>query len=103
MTDQFPWEVARAAPQSPPINAWLELDGRPNHQVAIFQANAAISAQSTVVIVTTFVSTNPLPIVVATAPPSRAPVRLKNAAMAIACRGVSTLVETTVAMAFAAS
>ena len=69
----------------------------------IFQANAAMSAQSTVVIVTTFVSTKPLPIVEATAPPKSAPVRLNNAAIAIACRGVSTLVETTVAMAFAAS
>jgi len=64
---------------------------------------AAISAQRTVDIVTTFVSTKPLPIVDATAPPMSAPVRLKNAAMAIACRGVSTLVETTVAIAFAAS
>ena len=69
----------------------------------MFQANAAISAQSTVAIVTTLVSTKPLPMVEATAPPSSAPVRLKNAAMAMACRGVSTLVETTVAMALAAS
>ncbi len=39
----------------------------------------------------------------ATAPPSSAPVRLKNAAIAMACRGVRTLVETTVAIALAAS
>src|SRR6185312_4596779 len=64
---------------------------------------AASTAQSTVVIVTTSVSTNPLPIVAATAPPSNAPVRLKNAAIAIAWRGGRTLVETTVAMALAAS
>ena len=44
-----------------------------------------------------------LPIVEATAPPNNAPVRLKNAAIAIAWRGVSTRVETTVAIAFAAS
>ena len=37
----------------------------------MFQANAAMSAQSTVVIVTTFVSTKPLPIVEATAPPNQ--------------------------------
>ena len=69
----------------------------------MFQANAAMSAQSTVDITTTFVSTKPLPIVDATAPPMSAPVRLKNAAMAMACRGVRTFVETTVAMALAAS
>src|SRR5205814_152441 len=54
----------------------------------MFQPNAASTAQSTVVIVTTSVSTNPLPIVAATAPPNNAPVRLKNAAIAIAWRGV---------------
>src|SRR6266576_246917 len=45
----------------------------------------------------------PFPTVEATAPPSKAPVKLKIAAIAMACRGVSTLVETTVAMALAAS
>ena len=45
----------------------------------------------------------PFPIVEATAVPVRAPVRLKKAASAIACRGVRTFVETTVAIAFAAS
>src|SRR5882724_11186072 len=54
----------------------------------MFQANAAMTAQRTVGIVTTLVSTSPLPIVEATAPPRSAPVRLKNAAMAIALRGV---------------
>ena len=54
-------------------------------------------------IVTTFRSTMPLPMVEATAVPMSAPVRLKKAAIAIACRGVRTLVETTVAIAFAAS
>src|SRR5947207_11712600 len=69
----------------------------------MFQLKAAISAHSTVANVTALVSTRPLPIVDATAPPSNAPVRLKNAAIAIAWRGVRTLVETTVAMALAAS
>jgi hypothetical protein len=82
---------------------WLELDGSPTHHVVIFQANAAISAQSIVVVVTTFVSTKPLPMVDATAPPKSAPVKLNTAAIAIACRGVRTFVETTVAIAFAAS
>ena len=69
----------------------------------MFQEKAAIKAQSTVASVTTFVSTSPLPMVEATAPPASAPVRLKKAAMIIACRGVSTFVETTVAIALAAS
>src|SRR5204863_509193 len=102
-TDQFPWAVASAAPLNPPIKAWLELDGSPPIQVMMFQLKAAISAHNTVANVTTLVSTRPLPIVDATAPPSNAPVRLKNAAIAIAWRGVRTLVETTVAMALAAS
>src|SRR5206468_10838846 len=103
ITDQSPRAVASAAPHSPPMSEWLELEGNPAHQVAMFQAKAAISAQSTVDIVTTFVSTRPLPIVDATAPPRSAPVRLKNAAIAMAWRGVRTLVETTVAIALAAS
>ena len=64
---------------------------------------APSSAQSTVVMVMTLVSTMPFPMVEATAVPMSAPVRLKNAASAIACRGVRTFVETTVAIAFAAS
>src|SRR5437762_1008689 len=103
MTDQLPRAVASAAPQRPPMSEWLELEGNPNHQVAMFHANAAIRAQSTVGIVTMLVSTSPLPIVDATAPPRSAPVRLKNAAIAMALRGVRTRVETTVAIAFAAS
>src|ERR1043166_4746534 len=101
--DQLPCAVAPAAPLTPPIKAWLELDGRPPNQVIMFQLNAAINAHKTVANVTAFVSTNPLPIVDATAPPNNAPVRLKKAAIAIACRGVKTLVDTTVAMALAAS
>src|SRR5690242_16273267 len=66
ITDQSPRAVASAAPPRPPISEWLELDGRPNHHVATFQANAAITAQSTVVMVTMSVFTSPFPIVVAT-------------------------------------
>ncbi len=68
-----------------------------------FQTIAPINAQKIVGMVTTCRSTIPFPIVEATAVPVSAPVRLKNAAIAIACRGVSTLVETTVAIALAAS
>ena len=102
-TDQFPCPLAIAAPHKPPMSAWLELDGRPTSQVVMFHTKAAMSAHKTVAMVTTLVSTKPLPMVEATAPPRSAPVRLKTVAIAIACRGVSTLVETTVAMALAAS
>src|SRR6187551_2478713 len=36
-TDQLPFAVASAAPHKPPISAWLELEGRPSHQVIRFQ------------------------------------------------------------------
>ena len=48
--------------------------------------------------------TTPLPMVVATATPKpKAATKLKKAAQATAARGVSTRVDTTVAMEFAAS
>ncbi len=47
--------------------------------------------------------TKPLAIVAATAVPQKAPIRLVQAASIIAWRGVKTRVETTVAMALAAS
>src|SRR4029453_9299351 len=93
MTDQFPWAAASAAPQSPPMSEWLELQGKPIHPLAVFQANTTKSAQSTVDIVTISVSTSPLPMVEATAPPRSAPVRLKNAAIEIAFPGVGTAGE----------
>ena len=102
-TFQLPSAVPRAAPHRPPTSAWLELDGRPSHQVTRPQMIALINAPSTVAMVTYWVSTRPLPIVVATAVPVRAPSRLKPAAQVMAQRGDSTLVETTVAMAFAVS
>src|SRR5512139_2788389 len=37
---------ATAAPTRPPTSAWLELDGRPSHQVSRFQAIAESSAQT---------------------------------------------------------
>ena len=52
---------------------------------------------------TNLASMRPEEMVFATAVPRNAPNRLKNAASMIAWRGVSTLVETTVAIAFAAS
>jgi hypothetical protein len=62
-TDQSPRAVASAAPQSPPIRAWLELEGNPSSQVIKFQTIAPISAQRIVGMVTTLRSTIPFPIV----------------------------------------
>ena len=54
--------------------------------------------------VTMLRSTMPAPTVLATAvPKANAATKLKNAAQTTACPGVSTRVETTVAMEFAAS
>src|SRR5688572_21449034 len=50
-TDQSPPAVARAAPHSPPIRAWLELEGSPSHQVIKFQTIAPSKAQRIVGIV----------------------------------------------------
>src|SRR6478735_3893610 len=102
-TAQLPLAVASAAPHKPPIRAWLELDGRPSHQVIRFQMIAPIRALKIVTMLTTPASTMPPLMVFATAVPASAPTRLKKAASQIAWRGVRTLVETTVAIALAAS
>src|SRR2546423_14813377 len=39
--------AAKAAPTTPPIKAWDELDGRPKYQVTRFQAIAPISPPKT--------------------------------------------------------
>src|SRR5208283_3000862 len=95
--------AARHAPHNPPTRACDELDGIPNHQVKRFQRMAAIRAQIRTSDVATFGSTRPEAIVLATALPMKAPTRLVTAASATACRGVSTLVATTVAMELAVS
>ena len=91
------------SPQSPPIKAWLELEGSPSHHVKRFQMIAPVKAEKTVSIVTALASTSPPLIVFATAVPASAPIRLKNAAIKIAWRALKTLVETTVAIALAVS
>ena len=104
-TFQLPFEAPKLAPISPPTSAWVELEGMPNHQVSRFQMMPASIAQNTVRVVTatTLSSTIPLWIVFATAWPKNAPTRFMLAARSSAWRGVSTLVDTTVAMAFAVS
>src|SRR5690606_33632692 len=94
-----------AAPIRPPIRAWLEDDGRPNHQVIRFQMMPPESAQMITCELTTSTSASirPEEMVLATAVPQRAPIRFMLAASATACIGVSTLVATTVAMELAVS
>src|SRR5438270_12312537 len=82
MTCQLLWEAASAAPQRPPIKAWLELEGNPSHQVRRFQAMAPMRTQimTSEVMATALESTKPLVMVEATAVPHMAPKRLVNAA-----------------------
>src|SRR5688572_19703368 len=92
MTFQFPREAARAAPQRPPISAWLELEGKPSHHVTKFQTMPPKSAQTRTSEVTMLVSTRPDAMVLATAVPTIAPTRFVVAASKTACLGDSTFV-----------
>jgi hypothetical protein len=77
--------------------------GMPYHQVMRFQAIAPARAASTTCWVTIAGSANPEAIVLATAVPVTAPTKLSTPAMSTAVRMGSTPVETTVAIALAAS
>jgi hypothetical protein len=91
------------APRSPPISACeLEL-GSPMYQVTRFQVIAPRRAAATTACVVVASSTRPAPIVLATAVPANAPMKLKAVAMRIAWRGCSARVATDVAIAFAVS
>src|SRR5579859_2115482 len=103
MTFQLLCAAARHAPHKPPTSACEELAGMPNHHVSRFQKMAASRAQIKTSDVATFGSTSPEAMVVATAVPRKAPIRLVTAASMTACRGDSTLVATTVAMELAVS
>src|SRR5215472_5652904 len=97
--------AANAAPQRPPIKAWLELEGKPSHHVSKFQIIAPSKAQMMMSDVsdTSLASTSPEEIVLATAVPAIAPKRFVTAAITTAWRGVRTLVETIVAIELAVS
>jgi hypothetical protein len=60
---------AMHAPQSPPTSAWLELDGRPRHQVRRFQATAAVRPAPTTATTSAGETEMMLSIVLATAVP----------------------------------
>src|SRR5579863_754862 len=97
-----------AAPIKPPINVWEELEGMPNHQVSKFQAMAPISPEK----ITSSVIKSLLTEFAIVLPILNSPIRylemknaakLNKAAQRTAWKGVSTLVETIVAIEFAAS
>ena len=91
------------APNSPPTSACeLEL-GTAYHHVIRSQAIAPRSAAMTMAWVVVSSLTRPAPIVLATAVPANAPMKLNAAAMRTAVRGLSARVATEVAMAFAVS
>src|SRR3954452_25508443 len=90
-------DYTNAAPRRPPISACVELEGKPSHQVARFQAIAPISAASTVFSVARPVSISPWPTVFATAVVPNAPARFETADTATAIRGESARVPTHVA------
>ena len=94
---------ATTAPARPPTSACDELDGMPYHHVIRFQVIAPSKAASTTVCTTMAGSANPDAIVLATAVPVIAPMKLNSPAMSTAVRTGKTPVETTVAIAFAAS
>src|SRR6266487_2940779 len=95
--------LAMPAPTKPPIRACDDEVGRPSHQVVKFHATAPTRLANTTASLTTAGSTI-LPTVLATCDLKiRKARKLKAAAQITATRGVSTLVETTVAIELAAS
>src|SRR5680860_640926 len=88
--------AASAAPPMPPNKACDDDDGRPFHQVRRFQVVAPIRAEPTMSrpTVPEGGSMRPLPTVLATLVPMKAPTRLKNAAITSAIRGVRARVDT---------
>jgi hypothetical protein len=96
-------EAATAEPATPPISAWLELEGRPRYQVIRFQVIAPTSPASTTSSVMTSGLTIPVAIVAATSIETNAPRKLRTAALSTATRGESARVETLVAIEFAVS
>src|SRR5919202_3719062 len=91
--------AAIAAPATPPIRAWLELDGRPKYQVIKFQVIAPIRPASTTFRVMASGLTIPCATVAATFSERNAPAKLSSAEPAIASRGKIARVDTLVAIA----
>ncbi len=85
------------------MSAWLEELGSEYHHVMRFHAMAPRSAPATMAWVVVASSTRPDPMVLATAVPANAPMKLKAAAMSTATWGRRARVATEVAIAFAVS
>ena len=88
---------------TPPISAWLELDGSPRNQVIRFQVIAPTRPARMMLSVIAAGSTIPFAIVAATLNEMNAPTKFSTAAIATAFRGESARVETLVAIEFAVS
>src|SRR5277367_2024235 len=88
---------------TPPISAWLLIDGIPSSQVTRFQVIPPARPAATTVNVTSFVLTRPLAIVAATARERNAPTRLSAPDKATATRGPSAPVAIEVAIALPVS
>src|SRR5580692_6630847 len=99
----WPPAAAIVAPMTPPISAWLLLDGMPNSQVTRFQVIPPASPAATTVNVTSLVLTRPLAIVAATASDRNAPIRFRTPDRPTATRGLSALVAIDVAIALPVS
>src|SRR5690606_625285 len=96
--------ATRVAPTSPPTSACDELEGMPYHQVTRFQTMAPTRAPKMVWASIRVGSTMPLPTVAATFISNTiTAAKLKVAAQTTAWCGFRTLVETMVAIEFAAS
>ena len=91
------------APSRPPISAWLLELGRPCCQVMRFHVIAPMSAAATMAWVVVASLTRPLPIVFATAVPTKAPMKLNAVAIRMAQPGDSARVATDVAIELAVS
>ena len=95
------------APITPPIRAWLELEGIVKYHVIRFQVIAPISAANTsespAVPARTCALTMPLAMVAATLIETNAPTRFSTADIATATRGLSAPVAIEVATALAVS
>ena len=91
------------APSRPPMSAWLLELGRPRCQVMRFQVIAPMSAAATMAWVVVASFTRPLPMVLATAVPRNAPMKLNAVAIRMAQPGDSARVATDVAIELAVS
>ena len=96
-----PWAIP--APATPAIRLWLPLTGSPKRLAKNTHAAAAATPPATTTKVTSSGETTPLPTALATAVPDIAPRKFIAPAMSTAWSGDITRVETTVAMALAAS